>query len=136
MKQKEITICGKQVKICYCAATENGYEQISGKNINIFVPTFGKDEKGRAIVVEEAKALTGDYVTLAIAGIVAAYSYENQDPPLDGKEIIYEATPAERNELITTILALRGEWYNIPAVVEESLAKEQQREEEEEGEKN
>lgn len=133
MKQKEMTICGKQVKICYCAATENGYEQISGKNINVFVPTFGKDEKGKTIVVEEAKALTSDYITLAIAGIVAAYSYENQDPPIESREIIYGMTKDERNELIKTILELRGEWYGIPAVVAESMEKERPQDDEDTG---
>lgn len=135
MKQKEIAICGKQVKICYCAATENGFEQISGKNINVFVPKFGKDDQGNTIVVEEAQALTSDYVTLAIAGIVAAYSYDNQDPPIESREIIYNATPAERNDIITTILALRNEWYNLPNVVEESMEAEHSKEDED-AEKN
>ena len=26
MKSKKITICGREVKMIYCAATENGYE--------------------------------------------------------------------------------------------------------------
>ena len=28
----------------YCAATESGYEDISGKSISVFVPEFGKDD--------------------------------------------------------------------------------------------
>ena len=32
--EKTITICGKEVKLLYCAATENGYEQLAGQSIN------------------------------------------------------------------------------------------------------
>ena len=136
MIQKQITIFGKQVNICYCAATENGYEQISGKNINVFVPKFGKDEKGETIVKEEAKALTSDYLTLAIAGIVAAYACEKQNPPIESGDIIYNVTPAERNDLINTILALRNEWYGVPKVVADSIEEESDEKEDEDTEKN
>ena len=30
MNAKTITICGKDVELLYCAATETGYESISG----------------------------------------------------------------------------------------------------------
>ena len=43
LAQKTITLCGKQVEMLYCAATETGYEQLvsgTGKDINVFLPTI------------------------------------------------------------------------------------------------
>ena len=44
--EKNIQICGKQVTMRYCAATETGYEKIAGKSSAIFVPEIEKDEEG------------------------------------------------------------------------------------------
>lgn len=124
--EKSITICGKEVKLLYCAATENGYEELSdGKSISVFVPTFGKDENGETIITEPAKANIGDFVKLAMAGIIAAYVRDKKEMPVTMNNILYNSTPAERNELITAIITLRNEWYGIPKVLEESIKSEQ-----------
>lgn len=117
MTEKKINICGKDVRICYCAATENGFEQITGKSISIFVPTFGKDEKGKTIITEPAKALSGDWMFLGIAGIIAAYSRKEQEPPIDTDRVLYDASPEDVATLITTIIELRTAWYKVPEIV-------------------
>lgn len=119
--EKTITICGKEVKMIYCAATENGYEDLSNKSIGVFVPEFGKDEEGNDIIVKQAEAHIGDFVMLAIAGIIAYYAKNNQGVPVKTEEIIYESRPAERNELITAIVELRNEWYKVPSVVKPDM---------------
>ena len=124
MTQKEITICGHEIKMLYCAATENGFERITKKSTSVFVPTFGKDEKGELVVTAPPTATTEDYLSLAIAAIVAAYSYNDEEPPIDSKNILYEATPDEVKLLLNTIIDLRNEWYGIPKIVEDTLKKE------------
>ena len=119
--EKTITLCGKEVKMIYCAATENGYEDLSNKSIGVFVPEFGKDEEGNDIIVKQAEAHIGDFVMLAIAGIIAYYAKNNQGVPVKTEEIIYESRPAERNELITAIVELRNEWYKVPSVVKPDM---------------
>ena len=119
--EKTITICGKEVKMIYCAATENGYEDLSNKSISVFVPEFGKDDEGNDIIVKQAEAHIGDFVMLAIAGIIAYYAKNNQGVPVKTEEIIYESRPAERNELITSIVELRNEWYKVPSVVKPDM---------------
>lgn len=121
MTEKIITINGQQVIMCYCAATENGYEQISEKSISVFVPTFGKDEEGNTVVTEPAKATIGDFVALGIAAIVAAYAKRKQQTPVTPEYILYEATPEERNELLEAIVELRTEWYSLNKVVEDQI---------------
>lgn len=114
--EKTIQICGKQVTMRYCAATETGYEKIAGKSSAIFVPEIEKDEEGK---IKEVKnnATTEDYIILAVAAIIAAYQRKKEDAPITADDIIYEANPEEVTELLKTICELRNEWYNIPAVV-------------------
>lgn len=114
--EKTIQICGKQVTMRYCAATETGYEKISGKSSAIFVPEIEKDEDGNIKSVKQ-NAKTEDFIILAVAAIIAAYQRNHEDAPVSADDIIYEANPAEVTELLKTICELRNEWYNIPSVV-------------------
>lgn len=127
MTEKIITINGQQVIMCYCAATESGYEQISEKCISVFVPTFGKDDEGNTVVTEPAKATIGDFVALGYAAIVAAYAKRKQQAPVSFEYILYDATPEERNELLEAIVELRTEWYQLTKVVEDQLKREEDR---------
>lgn len=136
MTEKTITICGKEVKMIYCAATENGYEFISGKSIDVFIPKFGKNEKGEDIIAEPANATRADYMMLGIAGITAYYSKQDEEPPVMSKDILYDATPTEVANLITSIVELRAAWYDIPKVVENQLKEEQGNKADEEKPKN
>ena len=108
----------------YCTATENGYEEISRKSINVFLPTFGTDEEGNTIIKEAAPCTIGDWVTLAMAAIVAAYTKDSREVPVSSEYMLYESTPQERNDLVTSIVELRNEWYGVPKVVEEQLKQE------------
>jgi hypothetical protein len=114
--EKKIQICGKEVAMRYCAATETGYEKISGKSSAIFVPEIEKDEDGNIKSVKQ-NAKTEDFIILAVAAIIAAYQRKKEDAPITAEDIIYEANPEEVTELLKTICELRNEWYNIPAVV-------------------
>lgn len=126
MKTKTLTINGKQVEIIYCAATENGFETISGKSISVFVPKFGKDNEGNDIIVKPAEATIGDVLMLALAGIVAASTRSKTETPIDGDYILYDSTPEERNNLLESIMELRNQWYSIPKVVLDELDEEAQ----------
>ena len=119
--EKTITICGKEVRMRYCAAAETGYESLSGKSIAVFSPTFGKDDEGNDIITEPAKATTQDYLTLAVAAIVAAYARGNEEPPVTSEDILYDASPTDVAELLTTVVMLRVEWYKVPEVVKPDM---------------
>lgn len=115
MTEKTITICGKQVKMRYCAATEIGYEKLSDKSSAIFVPEVIKDGNGTITDVKQNATLS-DFVQLAIAGIIAAYDSENDDAPVTAKQILNEAAGNEISKMVTTIVELRNDWYNVPNV--------------------
>lgn len=108
--EKTISICGQDVQMLYCAATETGFEQLANRSINVFLP--GDDE--------ENPAATGDdYIKLGIAAIIAAYARNDQEPPVSVKDVLYEATPQEVVALITSAVELRAKWYNVPEIIEE-----------------
>ena len=125
MTSKKITICGKEVELFYCAATENGYERISdGKTIGVFIPTFKMDEEGNQVIDKLPEATNEDYMMLAMAGIVAADTYYKREAVINSEDILYNATPTERRLLIDTILELRNEWYEVPKIINEIMRKE------------
>lgn len=125
MTSKKITICGKEVELFYCAATENGYERISdGKTISVFFPTFKSDDDGNQVVDQLPAATNEDYLLLAMAGIVAADTYYKREAVINSEDILYNATPTERRLLIDTILELRNEWYEVPKIINEIMRKE------------
>lgn len=125
MTSKKITICGKEVELFYCAATENGYERMSGgKTIGVFIPTFKTDKDGNQVIDKLPEATNEDFLLLAIAGIVAADTYYKRDAVINSEDILYDATPTERRLLIDTIIELRNEWYEVPKIIAEITRKE------------
>lgn len=128
MKQKKIEICGCEVELFYCAATENGFERLSGKLIDVFLPVLAKNDEGKTVIAGMPPASNEDYMMLALSGIAAADSFNEREPVITSKDILYKATPAERTLLIDTIMELRNEWYDIPKVVNDAIEKEHEAE--------
>ncbi len=118
---KTITLCGKQVEMLYCAATETGYEQLvsgTGKDINVFLPTIlERDENGKPIRIDKPKAGADDYLKLAIAAIIAAASRNKKKPEVTADDVMYDASSTEITEMITTVIELRNKWYQVPEAV-------------------
>ena len=118
MNEKTVKILGKEVRLRYCAATENGFETIREKSISKM--DFTKQE---------------DLITLAVCAIVAAYARTEEEPPVTSQDIIYDCTPTEIVDLVTAVIELRNEWYKVPSVVETG-EETQSDDEEEEAPKN
>ena len=106
--EKSITICGKEVKLRYCAATETGFEQLAGKSIGDI--NFNSQE---------------DLLRLSVASIIAAYQRDGQEAPIESQDILYDAKPKEIIELFKAVLKARAAWYDVPLVLEKSIKAEQ-----------
>ena len=107
MTKKEITICGKQVTLAYCYATEIGYKNLAGEDITDFA-----QEAVKAIQSEKSPDI--EKVIYAIIASMMAF-YEDADKmPVKDADIMKDATPLEVGTALGTILGLRGEFYNIP----------------------
>ena len=113
----------------YCAATETGYESISGQSCEIFIPEISKDKKGKEQI--RMRATTRDYIQLAVAAVIAAYTRKGEDAPVTADDILYNATSQEVTKLITTVIELRNAWYQVPSVIkpEDDIQKDQKEEE-------
>ena len=114
MTEKTIKLNGKDVLMRYCSASETGFEQIAGKSSDVF--SFHREG-------EELKAPTAtldDYLKLAITSILAAYRRKNEEPPITTEYIMFDANSTEINDMITTVIELRNEWYKVPEVAIEN----------------
>ena len=118
ISEKTIKICGKDVQVRYCLASETGFEVLSGKDASIFLPTptGEKDENGKPIF-NMPKPSTDDLLRLSIASILAAYECKGQEPPINVDDILYNATPDEVTTLIATTIELRMKWYRLADTV-------------------
>lgn len=112
MNVKKVNIQGKEVRLLYCAATENGFERLSGKSI--YEIDFNSQD---------------DIITLCLCAVVAAYSEKDEQPPITSETLLYHAKPKELIELAKAVIELRAEWYELPKVLAENLEKENQRSE-------
>lgn len=116
--EKTIKICGNDVTLRYCAATETGYEQMASKSITVFRPIPVTNEKGEVVELNPGPADTKDYLILAVAAIIAASEYNGQEQPVTIKDILYNTTPNEVKLMIETIVELSAEWYKTSSVIE------------------
>ena len=122
MNKKEITLCGKQVKLAYCAAAENGFEELAKKSIQDMDFTRNSD-----------------MMALAMACIVASYAESKEDAPITSEELLYQASSRELTDLYLTVISLRASWYAVPKPVADQIQKEADRmteKEQAEAEKN
>lgn len=107
MTEKTIKIQDKEVRLLYCAATEDGFESLSGKSI--YDIDFHQQK---------------DLITLGLCAIIAAYSKTGEEPPVTSDTLLYEARPSELVELVKTVIELRAEWYEIPKVLLSTIEEE------------
>ena len=124
MKKETITICGKEVDMLYCAAAETGYEKLSGKSSEVFVPKRAmrenqplNDSDGNPIY-NAPEATLDDYIKLAVSAIIAAYAKDGKEAPITTEEILYDAGPNDITTIVATVARLRSEWYTIPAALQ------------------
>ena len=88
MKTKEITICGKQVMLAYCFATELAFKNFTGLEIEDFDPT------------------NRDHIIYMILSAVAAYYQKREeDAPVKDTDLMYESKPTEISVSLAVLTA-------------------------------
>ena len=120
-KQENGKVAQVEVKMLYCAATETGYQKLSSKMIDVFVPTIDKDAEGKPYVKEPPKATDEDYIMLALAAIIAAYECNGEEAPIDSHDILYTATREEVIALVSAVMQMRQEWVFVPSTIEKEI---------------
>lgn len=108
MTQKEITLCGKQVTLAYCYATEINYKLLTDQECTDFVREVlqGLSENK---IPDTRKA-----IYLIISSATAYYESQGGKSPIEDKDLIYHASPDDIGRAIGTIAGLYIEFYKIP----------------------
>ena len=109
MITKEVTLCGKQVILAYCYATEISYKILSDEDIIDF---------GQEIVEKIQHEQMPDIrrtIYLIIASLQSYYESKSETCPITDKELMYECTPKEIGMALGNIIGLRTNFYHVPS---------------------
>ena len=121
MKTKTINICGKDVTLAYCYATEISYKMLSDEDINDFV-----QEVIAALNADPQRMPDIKKSVLFIIAAAMAYAESRGDKcPVADKDLMYHATPDELGTALGTVIALRMEFYHVPTDEAEAARKEE-----------
>jgi len=107
MTTKTITICGKEVTLAYCYATEIAFKKIRDKNI------FQYDS-----------ADPEDRVAVVFAAAIAYAQSKGVEPPVTIDEMMFNAKPMEAVAAANEVINLGNEWYDVGIDGEEDKADE------------
>lgn len=111
-----------EVKALYCAASETGYQSLSSKKMDVFMPEYDFDDEGKVKGIKTPpKATDMDYLQLATACIVAAYERDEQEPPITSKDILYNSSREEIIALTTAVMEMYFEWLTVPKTFEKEI---------------
>lgn len=108
MITKEITICGKQVTLAYCYATEISYKILSNEDII----DFGQEVIEK--IQHEQMPDIRKTIFLILASMNAYYESKGEKAPVSDKELMYECTPQEIGQALGVIIGLRSQFYHVP----------------------
>ncbi len=108
MLTKEITICGKQVTLAYCYATEIAYKDLSDENIADYI------KEAVACIQQETDPDVKHTIYAILACMLAYYQSRGEEAPLTDTDIMNDAKPAELGTAIFTIIGLRMDFYHVP----------------------
>lgn len=108
MSKKEITLCGKQVTLAYCYATEIVFKELSNQDITDFMIEAGPQIQAKKM--PDAKKV----VLLIIAALMSHYQSIGEETPIEDKDIMYRAKFKEIGNALGVVIGLRTEFYHIP----------------------
>jgi hypothetical protein len=110
-----------EVALLYCAASETGFQTLSGVTMEVFNPELEKNKEGKWIVKALPKATDMNYIQLAMACIIAAYECDGEEPPIKSEDLLYHASREEVQNLVTTVLQMRNEWLQVPSTIKPEM---------------
>lgn len=102
MKKKTITIAGKKVTLAFCYATEIAFAEYTGESFHEYIRTAGDKQDAKKML----------YVIMA--AIMAWAQYEQKDPVITDKQLLYEATPEQFTAAYVAVMELFASFYKLP----------------------
>lgn len=110
MKIKEITICGKQVTLAYCYATEIAFRNFTG------------------VPIDEFDAKNPEQAIYLLLASIQSYCLSNDTKAeIQDTDLMYKAKSDELINAVKAVFDLRRDWYNLPKG-EEDIDKSEEKE--------
>ena len=111
MTTKTITICGREVTLAYCNATEIAFKMLSDGNI----ADFFTDDVFPSINAKPARMPDmRKTILLVLAAINTHYDYIGTESPVTDRELMYEAGPNDIPAALSAVIELYGNFYATP----------------------
>ena len=108
MTERSITICGRQVHVAYCYATEIAFHAYTGRSVSEFIT------ESAAAAKEGRTPDPQGQVHLILSAIMAYSEARNEEPAVRDRDIIYDASPSEIGSAVGDIVRMYAEWYALP----------------------
>ena len=109
MITKEITLCGKQVTLAYCFATEISYKILSDEDVTDFITEV-------AVAIQDKKRMPDirKSIFLVLASMQSYYESKDEQAPITDKQLMYDSTQEELGTALGVVIGLRTNFYHIP----------------------
>lgn len=108
MKTKEITLCGKQVTLAYCFATEISFKLLAEQECTDFMREI-------ILALQESKMPdTRKSIYLIMSAMTAYYESHGEKNPVEDRELVFHSSPEDVGLAIGTIAGLYIDFYKIP----------------------
>jgi len=126
MVQQTIQLCGKDVTLGYCFATEINYSNLTdGDNAPRYIAESATKldalKKGGTDIPDVKKAI---YLILSAA--LAYYTSKDEEMPLVDKDLMFAENPTEIWTALGTVILLYGQFYHLIPSEAANAAKEQE----------
>jgi len=97
MVTKKVTLCGVEVTLAYCYATEIAFRKYTGVNVDKLDPENPEHS-----------------IYLIISAMLPFYEQQGQQPPISDSDLMYKSKPTDYFTAFKAILEARNEWYKLP----------------------
>ena len=119
MVQQTIQICGKDVNLAYCYATEISFKVLAEEEIHDFL------REATAKVQAKQMPDIRKAIFLILAAASAYYESKGEELPITDKDLMNEAGPEEFGTALGTCIKLYMEFYHLPGSEAAKAAEEQ-----------
>ena len=125
MVQQQIKLCGKEISVGYCFATEINYTNLTdGDNSHRYIAEAATKldalKKGGTEIPDVKKAI---YLILSAA--LAYSSSKDEEMPLVDKDLMFAEDPTEIWTALGTVILLYGQFYHLIPAEAEKIKKSQ-----------
>ena len=134
MKTKEITLCGKQVTLAYCFATEIAYKEIADEEMLDFI-RYAIDALQQGRDPDAKRSLSAIYACIIAYAEATAEEGKSAIYPFTIKELMNNVSPSEYITAMLAVIDIRNQFYHTPKG-DEATASEASASDNEEPEKN